>query len=272
MRIGPMAVRMLTGPTWRPPGPSAPDGVDTARPSVSVAWSLPRRDRVPCPADVRRAALSPQRSGAACKEACRASIVDRRPLGVAQSRPRRSRRCRLACRPRHARHRDTADWPFPRCSRAGRSRLVLHGLDAARSSPHGRSACCDTDLGRVQRVPFRRYVAEVMASGEWPSRLHMVTLEAGAVATKQYAWYYAMNGHHRPDYRHDGRCYDVRDDTSGPALPPGAGTPERSPDARHRCHVGADPAQVRALLPDRLPGRRGEHLRRRCQRLEAVRP
>jgi hypothetical protein len=71
-----------------------------------------------------------------------------------------------------------------------------------------------TDIGRVQRVPFRRYVAEVMASGEWPSRLHMVTLEAGAVATKQYAWYYAMRGHHRPNYRHNGRCYDVRDDTA----------------------------------------------------------
>jgi hypothetical protein len=71
-----------------------------------------------------------------------------------------------------------------------------------------------TGLGRVQRVPFRRYVAEVMASGEWPSRLHMVTLEAGAVATKQYAWYYAMKGHHRPGYRYNGRCYDVRDDVT----------------------------------------------------------
>jgi hypothetical protein len=71
-----------------------------------------------------------------------------------------------------------------------------------------------TASGRVQRVPFRRYVAEVMASGEWPSRLHMVTLEAGAVATKQYAWYYAMRGHHRPHYRYNGRCYDVRDDTA----------------------------------------------------------
>jgi hypothetical protein len=42
----------------------------------------------------------------------------------------------------------------------------------------------------------------------------MVTLETGAVATKQYAWYYAMKGHHRPYYRHNGRCYDVRDDTT----------------------------------------------------------
>jgi hypothetical protein len=71
-----------------------------------------------------------------------------------------------------------------------------------------------TQTGHVERVDFRQYVAEVMASGEWPGRLHMSTLEAGAVATKQYAWYYAMKGHHRPGYQHGGRCYDVRDDTA----------------------------------------------------------
>jgi hypothetical protein len=70
-----------------------------------------------------------------------------------------------------------------------------------------------TQSGRIEKVDFRRYVAEVMASGEWPGRLHQATLEAGAVATKQYAWYYAMRGHHRPGYRVGARCYDVRDDT-----------------------------------------------------------
>lgn len=70
-----------------------------------------------------------------------------------------------------------------------------------------------TQTGRVEKVAFRRYVAEVMASGEWPGRLHLATLEVGAVATKQYAWYYAMRGHHRPGYQVGGHCYDVRDDT-----------------------------------------------------------
>ena len=70
-----------------------------------------------------------------------------------------------------------------------------------------------SSAGKVQKVAFKRYVAEVMASGEWPSRLHKATLEAGAVATKQYAWYYAMNGNHRSSYVHNGTCYDVRDDT-----------------------------------------------------------
>ena len=70
-----------------------------------------------------------------------------------------------------------------------------------------------THSGRIETVAFRRYVAEVMASGEWPNRLHHATLEVGAVATKQYAWYYALKGHHRSGFRRGGRCYDVRDDT-----------------------------------------------------------
>ena len=71
-----------------------------------------------------------------------------------------------------------------------------------------------TRTGRVETVPFRKYVAMVMASGEWPSRLKMATLEAGALATKQYAWYYTLKGHHRPGYVRGGKCYDVRDDTA----------------------------------------------------------
>ena len=71
-----------------------------------------------------------------------------------------------------------------------------------------------TRTGKVETVPFRKYVARVMASGEWPTRLKMATLEAGALATKQYAWYYTMKGHHRSNYVRGGKCYDVRDDTN----------------------------------------------------------
>lgn len=67
--------------------------------------------------------------------------------------------------------------------------------------------------GAVEKVNFRKYVEMVMASGEWPSRMKMATLEAGALATKQYAWYYAMKGNHRSHYVKSGRCYDVRDST-----------------------------------------------------------
>jgi hypothetical protein len=67
--------------------------------------------------------------------------------------------------------------------------------------------------GTVEKLAFRKYVKKVMASGEWPGRLRMATLEAGALATKQYAWYHALKGNHRAGYSRSGRCYDVRDDT-----------------------------------------------------------
>lgn len=70
------------------------------------------------------------------------------------------------------------------------------------------------DHHRVVVKNFRSYVAMVMASGEWPSYLPSAVLEAGATAVKQYAWYYTLEGNHRPDYRTSGGvCYDVRNDT-----------------------------------------------------------
>jgi hypothetical protein len=83
-----------------------------------------------------------------------------------------------------------------------------------------------TASGRVETVAFKRYVGEVMASGEWPSYLPMAELEAGAVAVKQYAWYYALEGHHRSWYRTaSGICYDVRDDTNDQLFRPAAAEP-----------------------------------------------
>lgn len=67
----------------------------------------------------------------------------------------------------------------------------------------------------VDIVPFREYVGIVMASGEWPYYLPRAVLEVGATATKQYAWYYTLEGHHRSWYRTaDGVCYDVKDTTN----------------------------------------------------------
>jgi len=71
-----------------------------------------------------------------------------------------------------------------------------------------------THSDKVVKVRFRSYVARVMASGEWPSRLPRAMLVAGGFAAKQYAWYYALAGHHRSSYRTpSGACYDVRNDT-----------------------------------------------------------
>mgnify|MGYP001823064715 FL=1 len=82
-----------------------------------------------------------------------------------------------------------------------------------------------TGSGRIETVGFRKYVAEVMASGEWPTRLHKSLLEAGAVVTKQYAWYHAMRGHHLPGYVRGGRCYDVPDDNADQLLRPDRAKP-----------------------------------------------
>ena len=82
-----------------------------------------------------------------------------------------------------------------------------------------------TRSGKVETVAFRRYVAKVMASGEWPSRLKMATLEAGALATKQYAWYYTLKGNHRSSYVSGGKCYDVRDDTMDQLYRPNQANP-----------------------------------------------
>src|ERR1035437_2098483 len=65
-------------------------------------------------------------------------------------------------------------------------------------------------VGVVQTVDFEMYVKVVMPA-EWPPSWPMESLRAGAVAIKQYAWYYTMT------YRGGtgtGGCYDVRDDGS----------------------------------------------------------
>jgi hypothetical protein len=84
----------------------------------------------------------------------------------------------------------------------------------SRSTPPPTIRVYLADRHRVVVKNFRTYVAMVMASGEWPSHLPNAVLEAGATAVKQYAWYYALAGNHRPDYRTSGGvCFDVRNDT-----------------------------------------------------------
>lgn len=64
--------------------------------------------------------------------------------------------------------------------------------------------------GTVATVKFRRYVAKVMASGEWPYWLPRALLRAGAQASKQFAWYHSLKGRHRSSFvTPSGECYDV---------------------------------------------------------------
>ena len=61
--------------------------------------------------------------------------------------------------------------------------------------------------GRVERVPFKKYVVTVMGK-EWPSYLPQSVIEAGAVAVKQFGWYHARG---RTARSARGQCYDVTD-------------------------------------------------------------
>ncbi len=62
---------------------------------------------------------------------------------------------------------------------------------------------------RIDVVPFKTYVQRVMASGAWPATLPRESLRVGAIAIKQYAWWYVL--HHQRGYRLRGQCYDIRD-------------------------------------------------------------
>jgi hypothetical protein len=67
-----------------------------------------------------------------------------------------------------------------------------------------------TGTGVVETVDFKTYVKVVMPA-EWPSTWSQEVFRAGAVAIKQYAWYYTM--HYRGGTG-TGGCYDVRDDSN----------------------------------------------------------
>jgi hypothetical protein len=71
----------------------------------------------------------------------------------------------------------------------------------------------DKVKGTVQTVPFYQYVATVMAA-EWPERYPVETLKAGAIATKQYAWYYIKFPRGGTKWKNGKKqCYDVVDST-----------------------------------------------------------
>jgi hypothetical protein len=64
--------------------------------------------------------------------------------------------------------------------------------------------------GTVETVDFRTYVGIVIAA-EWPSFYPPELLKAGALAVKQFAWYYAIV--YRGGVNAEGECYDMQDDT-----------------------------------------------------------
>ena len=71
--------------------------------------------------------------------------------------------------------------------------------------------------GRVERVPFKKYVVTVMGK-EWPSYLPQAVIDAGAVAVKQFAWFHTL-GNGRMSRR--GQCFDVTDGIGDQLYKPG---------------------------------------------------
>jgi hypothetical protein len=85
-------------------------------------------------------------------------------------------------------------------------------------------------VGTVQEVDFRQYVGTTMAV-EWPESYPLETLKAGAVATKQFAWYHVIHPRGGLVDLPDGTqsCYDVVDTTLDQYYYPekyGAGLPD----------------------------------------------
>jgi hypothetical protein len=95
-----------------------------------------------------------------------------------------------------------------------------------------RSAGPPAVQGTVQQVPLRDYVGTVIAA-EWPSHYPIEVLKAGAIAVKQYAWYYTIV--YRGGRTPTGECYDVVDTTTDQLY-----RPERDkPRAKHLAAIRA---------------------------------
>ena len=88
-----------------------------------------------------------------------------------------------------------------------------------------------TATKRTVTVPFRTYVEKVVAA-EWGRSAPPAALRIGAVAVKQYAWYFTMFWRGGRDAA--GRCYDVSDSTRDQLYDPG-----RRPSAAQLAAVAA---------------------------------
>ncbi|WIM95102.1 SpoIID/LytB domain-containing protein [Actinoplanes oblitus] len=73
-------------------------------------------------------------------------------------------------------------------------------------------------LGRVVRVDFKTYVKNVLPN-EWVTSWPDASLEAGAMAVKSYAWYWALHSTRKTP---GGQCYDVKDTTADQVYRPGS--------------------------------------------------
>ncbi|HLY35374.1 MAG TPA: SpoIID/LytB domain-containing protein [Candidatus Limnocylindria bacterium] len=71
--------------------------------------------------------------------------------------------------------------------------------------------------GAVDTVDFKTYAKNVL-SREWIGSWTTESLRSGALAVRNYAWYYVL--HWRGGVNADGACFDVRDDTQDQVYDP----------------------------------------------------
>ena len=86
------------------------------------------------------------------------------------------------------------------------------------------------DTGHVESVDFPTYVAWVL-SAEWTAYYPLEAMKVGAIAVKQYGWYYTIV--YRGGVDADGNCYDVTDNTTDQYYDPDATPPRALPGTIH---------------------------------------
>ena len=77
-----------------------------------------------------------------------------------------------------------------------------------------------TSLDRVDRVSFKSYVKNTLPN-EWVPSWPGESLRAGAMAVKNFGWYWALHSTRKTS---DGRCFDVYDNTNSQVYKPGSAT------------------------------------------------
>ncbi|MFC5835875.1 SpoIID/LytB domain-containing protein [Nonomuraea insulae] len=73
-------------------------------------------------------------------------------------------------------------------------------------------------LDRVERIEFKTYVKNVLPN-EWVSSWPSESLKAGAMAVKNFGWYWALHSNRKTA---SGQCFDVYDHTSSQVYKPGS--------------------------------------------------
>ncbi|WP_176611480.1 SpoIID/LytB domain-containing protein [Actinomadura sp. WMMB 499] len=73
-------------------------------------------------------------------------------------------------------------------------------------------------LNRVDRVPFKSYVKNVLPN-EWVPSWPRESLRAGAMAVKSFGWYWALHSTRKTP---GGECFDVYDNTNSQVYKPGS--------------------------------------------------